>query len=248
MSQQNALKDGSPRILYHACHHKCGTHWFKRLLQLIALRYDMKFCAAADSIPVYRPLILFDPQSRIGPPVNLEYRGTHMIRDPRDVVISGYFYHLWTNEEWATQPNVAYGGRSYQQMLQSLDQEDGLIEEIKKCRFVFKMMREWDYSNTNLRELKYEEAFNEPESTFTQVFQHYGIGDDELENCLQLSQECSFQAVAKRPPGVVQEQSVTRSGEPGQWTLHFTSRVKDEFRRQTGDLLQVLGYESSADW
>ena len=40
-----------------------------------------------------------------------------MIRDPRDCVVSGYFYHLWTNEAWAHQPQDLFNGLSYQQHL-----------------------------------------------------------------------------------------------------------------------------------
>ena len=33
-----------------------------------------------------------------------------MIRDPRDVIVSGYFYHQWTDEPWANEPRPELGG------------------------------------------------------------------------------------------------------------------------------------------
>ena len=39
-----------------------------------------------------------------------------------------------------------------------------------------------------------------------------------------------------------------RKGKPGNWREHFTPRLVDLFKEQTGDLLEVLGYETNQDW
>ena len=65
-----------------------------------------------------------------------------MVRDPRDMVISGYFYHKWTTERWVRMPGRMDGkdwGRSdwkgwtYHDILNSVDQEEGLAIEIHRA-------------------------------------------------------------------------------------------------------------------
>lgn len=239
---------GEVRFLYHASHHKCGTHWFRRILSQIAQHYEMPWHNAQPGVSPPSKGIFFDQQSRLDPSCWSQFRGSHMIRDPRDVVISGYFYHLWTNEAWVHEPKPELDGRSYQQHLQSLNKEQGLMAEIDKSQFVFRNMRAWDYRNPAIRELKYEVLFSEPEPHFQSLFEHYGFHDRAGQVALAIAQRSDFRSVSGRTPGLVVEKTVTRSGVPGQWRNEFTPRVTQYFKEATGDLLQVLGYETSNDW
>ena len=60
------------------------------------------------------------------------YRFVHAIRDPMEVVLSGYDYHLHTTERWA---NVRYKGRwngtTYVRYLNALPLSEGLQAELK---------------------------------------------------------------------------------------------------------------------
>jgi hypothetical protein len=243
------FSDGqNPPLLFHSCHHKCGTHWLRRILTGVARRYGLNFIPFSEESSTPASGIVFDQQSRIDTVLLPAYRGSHMIRDPRDVVVSGYFYHLWTKEDWVHRPQNRYNGLSYQQYLNSLSIEDGLIAEILVSAFVFKQMRKWDYSDANTLELKYESCFDDPVNSFAPLFRHYGFVDEAVEISLKIASDSTFESIARRKPGVIQNRQVTRSGQPGQWRQHFTQRVKDEFRNQAGDLLQVLAYEINDDW
>lgn len=59
------------------------------------------------------------------------YRFIHAIRDPLEVVVSGYQYHLKTTEKWALRPNRRYNGTSYRAYLNSLPLREGLQAEAK---------------------------------------------------------------------------------------------------------------------
>ena len=61
----------------------------------------------------------------------LPYRFIHAIRDPLEVVLSGYQYHLKTTERWANRPDRRYNGTSYRQYLNHLGLDDGLRAEVK---------------------------------------------------------------------------------------------------------------------
>jgi len=171
-----------------------------------------------------------------------------MIRDPRDVVVSGYFYHLWTKENWANNSRLEFDGKSYQQYLKSVSVEEGLIAEIDECKFVFRQMQKWDYENPAIMEMKYEGLFLSPHDHFKNLFQHYGFHDTAICIAMQFADLSSFQSVTNRRPGIVREYSVTRSGVPGQWKEHFSKRVKQYFKEVTGDLLVTLDYEKDTSW
>lgn len=47
--------------------------------------------------------------------------GIHIVRDPRDMVLSAIRYHLVSDEAWLHQKNDAFGGMSYQQKLTSYE-------------------------------------------------------------------------------------------------------------------------------
>ena len=74
------------------------------------------------------------------------YRASHLIRDPRDVVVSGYHYHRRTDETWVHEPSDRYGGLSYQAFLLGVDEHDGLMAEIDRCaRSSVAEMDAWSY-------------------------------------------------------------------------------------------------------
>ena len=59
------------------------------------------------------------------------YRFIHAVRDPLEVVLSGYQYHLKTTERWANRPDRRFNGTSYRQYLNTLPLADGLRAEVK---------------------------------------------------------------------------------------------------------------------
>jgi len=59
------------------------------------------------------------------------FRFVHVIRDPLEVVLSGYQYHLKTTERWALRPDKRFKGKSYRAYLNSLPLPEGLAAELK---------------------------------------------------------------------------------------------------------------------
>src|SRR4030043_1479928 len=120
-------------LVIHIAHHKCGTVWFKGLMEEIAEKFNLKFqFCEPDELDEDTDMWLFynaDYKVRGFTKLKRPYTGTHMIRDPRDRIISAYFYHLWCNEEWIRE-KAEETGKSLQELLNSLSKEDGLISEI----------------------------------------------------------------------------------------------------------------------
>jgi hypothetical protein len=170
------------------------------------------------------------------------FRGSHLIRDPRDLVVSGYEYHLVTGEQWALDPDPLLGGQSYQARLRDLDRRDGLLLEIERLASgVARELQAWDYSQPEFIELRYEDVLDDEPGSFEKLFRWYGLTDHAVEFGLEAVDRFSLSRGGARPSHV-------RSGVPGEWQEHLGPEHIERFKELTGDLVVRLGYESTADW
>ncbi|MBR8828224.1 MAG: sulfotransferase domain-containing protein [Gomphosphaeria aponina SAG 52.96 = DSM 107014] len=240
------------KIIVHCCYHKVGTVWFRKLLGRIGREYGLNFQVEKGRRPYKikeQTEIFMQSHSNVEPSKLPPYRGSHVVRDPRDVVISGYFYHLWTKESWVHKPKKKYGGISYQEYLKSVDKETGLMEEIKRAATKYiKDMGQWNYKNPNFIEVKYEDLIRDEQSVFTKIFNHYGFNEKAIEKSLEIAEQLSFQNVARRKLGETKEKSHLRSGQPGEWQYIFNEQHKGYFKQMCGKVLVKLGYEKNNDW
>ena len=90
----------APRVLCIGTHHKTGTLWmrtvFRKLAQALGIESHQVFAGSGDGmVPAADRVFLFQWSSAF-PPVILDRpdaRILHVIRDPRDVLLSGMRYH-----------------------------------------------------------------------------------------------------------------------------------------------------------
>ncbi|MBK8208885.1 MAG: sulfotransferase domain-containing protein [Rhodospirillales bacterium] len=176
-------------------------------------------------------------------------RLTRFIRDPRDLVISGYFYHKRAAEPWCkianpkeldwevvngNIPQQLSNGQSYAEYLQSVDIEDGIIGEIDFRKKHFVGMAQWP-ERDNILTIRYEDIIGNEREIFDRLFSFYEFNKLERTIGMYLVDRYS----ARRRQGTVKH---IRSPQPGQWQKHFTPRVKDYFDQEHGGLLKKLGY------
>ena len=105
------------------------TTYFANVFKLLAFALDLKYRSCRQEELEADTDIFFQTHSQIDVSKLPPYRGTHIVRDPRDVIVSGYFYHKWAPERWCAVER-AYDGMSYRDRLKNLSKEDGLIFEI----------------------------------------------------------------------------------------------------------------------
>jgi hypothetical protein len=88
-------------VIIHTSHHKVGTSWIGKILKLVADEFGLPYASNdLSQLARPRPAIFVQVRVYVLPGSISNYRGSHMIRDPRDIVLSGYHYHLWTSEDW----------------------------------------------------------------------------------------------------------------------------------------------------
>lgn len=240
----------SSKIL-HCAHHKAGSFWIACVLQEICTQYGKHMSIFEDGdnrLSSYLSSdVLYDNNSLAVLDYD-DYIGSHIIRDLRDVIISGYFYHKWTLETWALKYQ-SHLKMTYQEKINSLSIENGIMFELQNIGFgTMRNMASWNYNNPKFLEFRYEDLILNPDPTFTKLFTHWGINPAHMEDCLAISRRHHMTAKTGRKLGQVDVHSHMRSGEPGQWKKYFTAEHKKAFKVQFGDILVRLGYEKDNDW
>jgi hypothetical protein len=179
------------------------------------------------------------------------FRVTRLIRDPRDLVISGYFYHkrgaeAWCNivnpgeEDWKVVngciPEKMGKDHSFASYLNRLSKEEGLMAEIEFRRKHFESMKGWPVEDHKIKLFRYEDIIGNECDVFEELFSFYGVSW--LEKRLGLILVDRFSA--KKQVGKIQH---IRNPTTNQWKGYFTPRVRDHFEELYGEILERYGYE-----
>jgi hypothetical protein len=241
--------DAGRALIVHCSHHKAGTVWFGAVLRSVASTYGLRFNRGRGEPVEPGTDIAFFGNARFFRRDDLgdrPFRGSHVIRDPRDVVVSGYHYHRWTEEEWVHRPYARWGGLSYHDYLAARDEHDGLLAEIERsARSDLAEMARWDYAQPEFLELRYEKVLEDESGTFAELFRFYGFDEPAVRVGLQAVEDArrGRAAALARP-----EPTHVRSGRPGEWRAHFAPDHVARFKELTGDLVVRLGYEADHTW
>jgi hypothetical protein len=234
-------------MIVHCSHHRCGTVWFDRIFRRISRYAGLSYFRGAQSKLPPDTAIFFQDHSEVTPEELPPHRGTHIRRDPRDVVVSCYFYHLWADEPWLHEPRARFEGMSYQEKLKSLPESDGLLLEIEGSGGnTIRNMLEWALRERRFLEIRYEDLIADEAGEFARIFEHYMLDGSALDAAWLAVEQCRFQRMTGgRRVGEVKEGDHLRSGNPGSWREHLEGRHLAKMEELFGDVPAVLGYEAS---
>lgn len=227
-------------------HHKTGTVWMKQVFEAVAQECGQPFFVGHQRDLPSGTAVFFQEHSRfrlrrLGAP----YRGLHLIRDPRDVVISAAHYHLTARERWLDRPDLLFLGRSYRQMLAC---RTTLADQIRfemrhSGRRTIRAMAAWDDTDPHFFTIKYEDLIQDTGlALFRRIFAFLGYPEHQLDRLCQIAREKSLFS------GQVQASAHIRSGTPGQWRTVFNRGLSREFHARFGTALIRLGYEPDDGW
>jgi len=228
-------------------HHKTGTVWLEHIFRAIGGRFRLRYVASGHQSP--KPVghwdIFHNKHSQFDLDALGDFRGLHMIRDPRDQIVSATHYHLKAKETWLHVPRPSFGGLSYQQKINSLPTlEDQLLFEMSNAAsFDIGHMRAFDYSDPRFLTIKYEDYVTDYSLVrFEQAFRFLEFSETVIGWCLVLALRNSLFSGSIRTTGHI------RSGKPKQWPAFFTPKLKAAFHERFGDILTTLGYEEGDEW
>lgn len=242
----------SPAQLAHVVlvgtHHKTGTVWIHGIFRRLALLVGYPFHAIAfnASIPEIGSIVA-DTHSRFDKAMwhNTPYRGLHLIRDPRDIIVSGCFYHQKSSEAWLHVKRPEFGGLTYQEKINSIPAlRDKLLFEMENSALrTITDIAQWDYQNSAFFEAKYEDLILDYDLLlFHQLFTFLGFAGETIPKALEVAWKYSL--FSNRVPTSVH----VRSGKPSQWKRHFEPVHQQRFLELYDDVLIRLGYEADNAW
>ncbi|GAA1402099.1 hypothetical protein ACFQZ4_47665 [Catellatospora coxensis] len=101
-------------------------------------------------------------------------RGLNVIRDPRDIIVSGYFSHRNSHPE-QLMGIVWHELVAHRRVLSEVDVEAGLLAEIEFSGVFLDPMCEWNYANPGVLELRMEDMVADPYATWTRALTHLDL-------------------------------------------------------------------------
>jgi hypothetical protein len=238
-----------------ATHHKTGTVWmdgvFKSLAGDLGVRY-VNFRTEQGRLNelVGSPFVLFCYDSDFGDYADLldhdDVRVLHLIRDPRDVVISAMHYHKASRESWLHEPIPGYDNLTYQRALQRLPTKFAryLFEMVNSSASTLRDMANWRYGRANCVEARYEDLRQDSGPTYWRRVMTV-LGFDAAEQAI--GSRRFWQNSLSGGLSTLGNKHV-RSGAIAQWRREFTPDLADAFLERFPGILQSLGYEKSDAW
>jgi tetratricopeptide (TPR) repeat protein len=243
-------------LLAYFGHHKCGTTWIAQIIDHTCESMGLKAAHHHNEVGFSGDIIAcrnkqpFDFWCYTNADVtfvrNVPLRGFHVVRDPRDVIVSGYFSHLYSHPDagW----NWLKRHRAY---LRSLSKHDGIMAEMEFCIRSMANMLTWNYANPNIQEVRFEDIVANDVAQFADIFGFLGLFPHKIKmpQIAVAAEKYSFVNLSNgRTPGQQNNLSHYRKGQPGDWRNHFDASHVDYFKRLYNPLLLKLGYETDEDW
>jgi hypothetical protein len=164
-------------------HHKCASTWIHRILGDFGRHAGLEHAYLYDETNFDGDLAGYIRKNgtQLISYVNAEtthisglppFRVFHVVRDPRDLLVSAYFSHLHSHPTKAWPELIPHRER-----LKSSSKTEGLILEVEFLDFAYNAMREWDYGRPDTLELRQEELTRAPYDGFLEIFRFLGVLD-----------------------------------------------------------------------
>ena len=257
--------------LFIFCYHKAGTTLFSRVFENVAREFGMRMITRYGLVPslgVDAAEIVLFAHSLIGFDLSAHpHRGVRVIRDPRGIWVSGYYYHRRCREAWCINsdlrcsapirfPLIPYSqehrseqwkrdymgslnGRSYQQNLLMLDRDAGLeFERIRYTKWTTEAMAAWCADPFTI-DVQLESLATDFVGTMAMLLRHLGFSGDRLDAAIRIAQAQDLAHMSKKK--VADNPQVT-SLNVNLWREILMLDQRRSFEVEHADLIQSLGY------
>ena len=168
-------------------HHKCASQWITLIIERMCNEMGWKsICAYQDTINKYKSLqhlietekpdFLILPESSHNRTIEIksEYFGFHIIRDPRDIIVSCYFSHKKSHKISNYIPTL-----EHREKLNILSKKEGINYEFSISYVFIENLYRWKYNYSNIYETKFEVLTQHPEQEFYKILSFLTILKDQ---------------------------------------------------------------------
>jgi hypothetical protein len=251
-------------------YHKSGTSLFLHVMTKVGQRLGRSLVNHYGLVQhlAVEPDIVLLPHSLLRAPLDRPYRAIRLIRDPRDIWVSGYLYHRRCDETWCrntdldptppiTWPRVDYsiahrpedwkqrylaglGGRSYQQNLLDRSTTDGLDFELRGYTGrTLETMRQWPLNGADALNVKLEDVMADFDGSMLRIFEHFGFTAGERQAALEAARP---EDVRRMDDVAIAERPQIHSRTISKWRAFLSPAQVMHFETCHGDLIRDLGY------
>lgn len=180
-----------------------------------------------------------------------DVRVVRFVRDPRDLLVSGYHYHRRGAEPWSTLPDPAPedwtqhnavvpsalpAGESMQSFLEKASLEEGMKAELEWRANHFESMRAWPADDPRVRLFRYEDVLGREVDVFEEIFDFFELPRAARARGLLYARR---HAAGRRAA----DRTHIRDARTGQWRDVLPDAVVAMVDEQYGDILDRYGYE-----
>ncbi len=236
-------------------HHKTGTVWMATVFRSLARGLGASYLNFWDHYgrldrALKTPFILFNHDSTFVQHADVlrrdDVRILHLIRDPRDVLISAMHYHKTSSEPWLHQTVAGNDPVDYQRKLNALPTkfDQYLFEMEHSTHSTIEEMLDWQYGRSNCMDVRYEDLWQDRSMELWSRILVF-LGFDEKEQAL--GKECFWKHSLWGTAGNANRRH-SRSGEAAQWKHEFTPELAHAFVEHFPEALEELGYEEDERW
>lgn len=251
----NVAPDRSPTLV-HCSYHKCLTVFANRCFSATLGEAYRSFSGPLDAFYAQHRHFAVSATSDFAVDVTRldDFRISRFVRDPRDLLVSGYHYHRKGIEAWTTRlvptaeswratgarPAALQDGESYADCLRRISVEDGLIAEMEFRAPHFCSMLAWP-ADARIRVWKYEDILGREGETMDEVVAHYGWEPSDPRRITVRQEGERWRA----GDGRLAWDAHVRDPRAGQWRDLFTPAVARAFTARFPTLIADLGYAAA---
>lgn len=154
----------------------------------------------------------------------------HLIRDGRDVCVSGYFH------------NLREKGEAFTAQFPTLAHYIPLMAGQKWKPYILKARQAGAQQPERYLEVRYEALHTDPDPTIEKLLRFLGV-DASAEQVVACREAGAFDRLSGgRDAGQENRNSFYRKGVIGDWREHFDDAARAAFEQSAGDLASQLGY------
>jgi hypothetical protein len=215
------------------------------------------------------PDIVLLPHSLLRAPLDRPYRAIRMIRDPRDIWVSGHLYHRHCQEEWCINtdmdptPPIAWpkvdhsfahwpedwkrrylerlNGKSYQRNLLERSMVEGLDFELEGYTgCTLAAMREWRLNGADALDVKLEDVMADFDGAMRRIFDHFGFTAEQSEAALEVARS---EDVHRMDEATVATRPQIHSRTISKWRNALLPEQVARFEASNAGLILELDYE-----
>lgn len=258
--------------IYVFAYHKVGSKFMSRIFRELCWENGWDFASLSGrigNVPRKHDVIVFNHSLVDLRTMDWPFRGVHLIRDPRDVLVSGYLYHKRCNEEWCLNtdfsvsepiryPQIsrmkeympeawkarylrALGNKSYQANLLERSQLDGVLFECEHyAGWTIDAMRAWDYGHPDIMEVRFEDIMANFDSQFAAIFGFLGFSGRQLSSAMRVAAK---EDLNRKSAAEISSDPHIASRQTSKWRAYFDQPLEEHFRTRFGNVVEALGYE-----